>query len=177
MIAAMQKENSKEEKVTEKFSIISNRISDYRLRPRDYAVYCCLVKHSDKNGVCFPLRRLIAEECCIDKKTLDAAIRSLEKAGLVKKKKRRRQDGKRCRDRSLHEEKYLKENMEYEFGIREIILGETESESAAEYAETTFSPDSIPTLFFRSTMSGISLSGTAWTRCTTITISPRSKMC
>ncbi|MFQ9278835.1 MAG: helix-turn-helix domain-containing protein [Ruminococcus sp.] len=46
-----------------KFSIISNRISDYRLKPRDYAVYCCLVKHSDKNGVCFPSRRLIAEEC------------------------------------------------------------------------------------------------------------------
>lgn len=41
-----------------------------------------------------------------------------------------------CRDRSLHEEKYLKENMEYEFGIREIILGGTESESAAEYAES-----------------------------------------
>ena len=33
-----------------KFSIISNRISDYRLKPRDYAVYCCLVKHSDKKG-------------------------------------------------------------------------------------------------------------------------------
>lgn len=32
-------------------------------------------------------------------------------------------------------------------------------------------------IIFRSTMSGISLSGTAWTRCTTITISPRSKMC
>lgn len=46
------------------------------------------------------------------------------------------QDGKRCRDRSLHEEKYLKENMEYEFGIREIILGGTESEGAAEYAES-----------------------------------------
>lgn len=70
-----------------KFSIISNRISDYRLKPRDYAVYCCLVKHSNKNGVCFPSRRLIAEECCIDKKTVDAAIRSLEK------EKRRRQDG------------------------------------------------------------------------------------
>ena len=93
MIEAMQKENFKEEKVTEKFSIISNRINDYRLKPRDYAVYCCLVKHSDKNGVCFPSRRLISEECCIDKKTMDAAIRSLEKAGLVKKKKRRRQDG------------------------------------------------------------------------------------
>ena len=49
MIAAMQKENFKEEKVTEKFLIISNRISDYRLKPRDYAVNCCLVKHSDKN--------------------------------------------------------------------------------------------------------------------------------
>lgn len=51
------------------------------------------------------------------------------------------QDGKRCRDRSLHEEKYLKENMEYEFGIREIILGGTESESAAEYAESRRSED------------------------------------
>ena len=93
MIAVVQKENFKEEKVTEKFSIISNRISDYRLKSRDYAVYCCFVKHSDKKGGCFPSRRLIAEECCIDKKTVDAAIISLEKAGLVKKKKRRRQDG------------------------------------------------------------------------------------
>lgn len=47
------------------------------------------------------------------------------------------QDGKRCRDRSLHEEKYLKENMEYEFGIRKIILGGTEIESAAEYAQSS----------------------------------------
>lgn len=47
------------------------------------------------------------------------------------------QDGKRCRDRSLHEEKYLKENMEYEFGIRKIILGGTESESAAEYTQSS----------------------------------------
>ena len=46
------------------------------------------------------------------------------------------QDGKRLRDRSLHEEKYLKENMEYEFGIRQIILGGSESESAAEFAES-----------------------------------------
>lgn len=35
MIATVQKENFKEEKVTEKFSIISNRISDYRLKPRN----------------------------------------------------------------------------------------------------------------------------------------------
>lgn len=50
MIATAQKENFNEEIVTEKFSIISNLISNYRLKPRDYAVYCCLVKHSDKKG-------------------------------------------------------------------------------------------------------------------------------
>ena len=75
------------------FFMLSNSIFKQGLKPREFIVYCCLVKHSDKNGVCFPSRRLIAEECCIDKKTVDAATISLEKAGLVKKKKRRRQDG------------------------------------------------------------------------------------
>lgn len=75
------------------FFMLSNSIFKQGLKPREFIVYCCLVKHSDKNGVCFPSRRLIAEECCVDKKTVDEAIRSLEKAGLVKKKKRRRQDG------------------------------------------------------------------------------------
>ena len=75
------------------FFMLSNSIFKQGLKPREFIVYCCLVKHSDKNGVCFPSRRLIAEECCIDKKTVDAAIISIEKAGLVKKKKRRRQDG------------------------------------------------------------------------------------
>ena len=75
------------------FFMVANEVFDFKLKPREFIVYCCLVKHSDKNGVCFPSRRLIAEECCIDKKTVDAAIQSLEKLGLVKKKKRRRQDG------------------------------------------------------------------------------------
>ena len=75
------------------FFMLSNSIFKQGLKPREFIVYCCLVKYSDKNGVCFPSRRLIAEECCVDKKTVDAAIISLEKAGLVKKKKRRRQDG------------------------------------------------------------------------------------
>lgn len=75
------------------FFMLSNSIFKQGLKPREFIVYCCLVKHSDKNGVCFPSRRLIAEECCIDKKTVDAAILNLEKTGLVKKKKRRRQNG------------------------------------------------------------------------------------
>ena len=75
------------------FFMLSNSIFKQGLKPREFIVYCCLVKHSDKKGVCFPSRRLIAKEFCIDKKTLDSAIQSLEKTGLVKKKKRRRQDG------------------------------------------------------------------------------------
>ena len=75
------------------FFMVANEVFDFNLKPREFIVYCCLLRHSDKNGICFPSRRLIAEECCIDKKTVDAALQSLEKLGLVKKKKRRRQDG------------------------------------------------------------------------------------
>ena len=75
------------------FFMLSNSIFKQGLKPMEFIVYCCLVKHSDKNGICFPSRRLIAEECCIDKKTVDAAILNLEKTGLVKKKTRRRQNG------------------------------------------------------------------------------------
>ena len=75
------------------FFMLSNSIFKQGLKPREFMVYCCLVKHSDKNSVCFPSRRLIAEECCVDKKTTDTAIKNLEKAGLVTKQKRKRQDG------------------------------------------------------------------------------------
>ena len=44
-------------------------------------------------------------------------------------------DGKKCRDDRLHDEKYLKENMEYEFRIREeLIAGGT---APAEYAASS----------------------------------------
>ena len=75
------------------FFMVANEVFDFKLKPRDFIVYCCLLRHSDKNGICFPSRRLIAEECCIDKKTTDTVIKNLEKAGLVTKQKRKRQDG------------------------------------------------------------------------------------
>ena len=75
------------------FFMLSNSIFKQGLKPREFIVYCCLVKHSDKNGICFPSRRLIAKECCIDKKTVDSANKNLEKAGLVTKQKRKRKDG------------------------------------------------------------------------------------
>ena len=51
------------------FFMVANEVFDFKLKPREFIVYCCLLRHSDKNGICFPSRRLIAEECCIDKKT------------------------------------------------------------------------------------------------------------
>ena len=75
------------------FFMVSNRIFDFKLKPRDFTVYCCLVRHSDINGVCFPSRRLISEECHMDIKTVDIAVRNLEESGLLKKEQRRRKDG------------------------------------------------------------------------------------
>ena len=70
------------------FFMVANRIFDFKLKPRDFTVYC-----SDINGVCFPSRRLISEECHMDIKTVDMAIRNLEETGLLKKEQRRRKDG------------------------------------------------------------------------------------
>ena len=78
------------------FFMVSNRIFELRLKPRDFTVYCCLLRHSDnENGSCFPSRKLIATECCMDKKTVDSAIANLVSLGLVKKVCRHRENGTR----------------------------------------------------------------------------------
>lgn len=76
------------------FFMVSNRIFELGLKPRDFIVYCCLLRHSDNNiHTCFPSRRLIAKECCMDRKTVDSAIENLSALGLVKKVCRYREDG------------------------------------------------------------------------------------
>lgn len=87
----------KENKVKHKnFFMVSNRIFELELKPRDFAVYCCLLRHSDnENGSCFPSRRVIAKECGIDRKTVDSAIESLSVLGLIKKVHRHRENGTR----------------------------------------------------------------------------------
>ncbi len=78
------------------FFMVPNRVFDLELKPRDFSVYCCLLRHSDnKNGSCFPSRRMIAKECCMDRKTVDCAIESLSNLGLVKKIHRHRENGTR----------------------------------------------------------------------------------
>lgn len=76
------------------FFMISNEIFDLGLKPRDFIVYCCLLKHRDyEKQTCFPSRSTIAKECCIDKKTVDAAIKNLTELGLVQKINRKRMNG------------------------------------------------------------------------------------
>lgn len=77
----------KEEKRSHKnFFMVSNRIFELGLKPRDFIVYCCLLRHSDNNiRTCFPSRRLIAKECCMDRKTVDSAVENLSALGLVKR--------------------------------------------------------------------------------------------
>ena len=77
------------------FFMVPNRVFELGLRPRDFTVYCCLLRHSGADGACFPSRRLLAKECGIDRKTVDAAIESLSSLGLVRKVCRCREDGTR----------------------------------------------------------------------------------
>lgn len=98
------------------FFMVPNRIFDLELKPRDFTVYCCLLRHSDsKDGSCFPSRRVIAKECGMDKKTVDSAIENLSSLGLVKKIQRYREDG--TRTSNLYYVASLLEQGESFFGI------------------------------------------------------------
>ena len=98
------------------FFMVPNRIFDLELKPRDFTVYCCLLRHSDsKDGSCFPSRRVIAKECGIDRKTVDSAIENLSSLGLVKKVQRHREDG--TRTSNLYYVVSLLEQCKYPIGI------------------------------------------------------------
>ncbi len=43
------------------FFILPNRIFEFGLKSKELAVYSCLVRHSDKDGSCFPPRSTIAK--------------------------------------------------------------------------------------------------------------------
>ena len=78
------------------FFIVPNQIFELGLKPKELSVYCCLLRHSDKNtDNCFPSRRLIAGECSMDKKTVDSALKELEARGLIKNLCRYRENGSR----------------------------------------------------------------------------------
>lgn len=75
------------------FFMVPNRIFDLNLKPRELAVYCCLLKHCDSNMICYPSRKLIGSECGIDRKTVDLALKNLKDTGLIECEHRHRSDG------------------------------------------------------------------------------------
>lgn len=85
---------TKNEMQRRNFFMVPNKIFELELKPRDFIVYCCLLRHADINKhSCFPSRRMIATECQIDKKTVDTALNDLIDRGLIKKTHRKRCDG------------------------------------------------------------------------------------
>ena len=76
------------------YFMLPNEIFSLGLKPRDFAVLACLIRHKDnENDNCYPSRDLISKECCIKIKTVDAALKELEKRSLIVKKHRLRENG------------------------------------------------------------------------------------
>ena len=103
------------------FFIVSNQIFNFKLKPKEFFVYCCLLRHSDKNTEnCFPSRRLIATECSMDKKTVDSALKGLESRGLIRKDHRYRENGSRTSN--MYHLISLLEQCKISFGVASEFL-------------------------------------------------------
>ena len=75
------------------FFMLPNDIFKFKLKPRDFTVLACLVKHSDSDYTCFPSYRTIAKECSISQKTVSQALKVLSNKRLIKILNRKRDDG------------------------------------------------------------------------------------
>ena len=79
---------------------VPNSIFELELKPRELAVYCCLLKYCDEDMTCYPSRSTIGKDCCIDESTVDNALGGLIQKGLVQKSPRYYEDG--ARDSNLY---------------------------------------------------------------------------
>lgn len=75
------------------FFMLPNEIFKHDIKPRDFMVLACLIKHSDKDCICFPSYRTIAKECSISQKTVGQSLKILSQKGLIKISNRKRDDG------------------------------------------------------------------------------------
>ena len=73
--------------------MLPNEIFKYKLKPRDFTVLACLVKHSDSDCTCFPSYRKIAKECSISQKTVGQSLKILSNKRLIEISNRKRNDG------------------------------------------------------------------------------------
>lgn len=82
------------------FFMVPNSIFELELKPRELAVYCCLLKYCDEDMTCYPSRSTIGKDCCMDESTVDKAITGLIFKGLVQKSPRYYEDG--AKDSNLY---------------------------------------------------------------------------
>ena len=76
------------------YFMLPNKIFDLELKPRDFIVYSCLVRHKDyETHTCYPSRKLIAKECCMSPRTVDKALATLQSLGLIYLQNRKRLNG------------------------------------------------------------------------------------
>ena len=75
------------------FFMVPNDIFKLKLKPRDFTVLACLIKHSNNVYICFPSYRTIAKECSISEKTVGQSLKMLSNKRLIKISNRKRDDG------------------------------------------------------------------------------------
>lgn len=76
------------------YFMLPNKIFELELKPRDFIVYCCLIRHkNNENHTCYPSRKLIAQECCITPRTVDKALASFQSLGMIHLQNRKRMNG------------------------------------------------------------------------------------
>ena len=66
---------------------------NHELSPREKSVLIYLKDHANKQGTCWPGIKTIAAGCSLSRSTVKRALNDLEKAGLVEKSSRWRENG------------------------------------------------------------------------------------
>ena len=82
------------------FFMVPNSVFELELKPRELAVYCCLLKYCSEDMTCYPSRSTIGKDCCMNESTVDKALAGLIDKGLVQKSARYYEDG--ARDSNLY---------------------------------------------------------------------------
>lgn len=65
------------------FFLLSNDVFGYELKPREFIVYCYLIRCGDAKMQSFPSRKDIAKKCKMSVPTVDNSLKALEDKGLI----------------------------------------------------------------------------------------------
>ncbi len=89
------------------FVTVPNREVLRGLSPTTQALFMWLCSYSDNEGICFPSRETLAQDCGVSERSIGTHIKKLESCGLVQKTKRK-----------------MKGNYQYESNLYQILIAE-----------------------------------------------------